>query len=79
MADNYNTKRKGAELPIDYNKLPPEEYLGKFAYQVQVLLLTLTDVNTKQKDRFGVTTYLKDVITLMLENRPEDPIDFVAD
>jgi hypothetical protein len=29
-------------------------------------------------DRYGVTTYLKDVITLVLENRPDDPIDFIG-
>jgi len=30
-------------------------------------------------DRNGITTYLKDVITLVLENRPEEPLDFMAD
>ena len=30
-------------------------------------------------DRYAVTTYFKDVITLVLENRPEDPLEFIAD
>lgn len=29
-------------------------------------------------DRFGVTTYMKDVITLLLENRPEDCLQFMS-
>ena len=30
-------------------------------------------------DRLGVTAYLKDAITLLLENRPHKPIEFLAD
>ena len=30
-------------------------------------------------DRSNLTVYLKDVVTLVLENRPEDPVAFVAD
>jgi hypothetical protein len=30
-------------------------------------------------DKTGVTTVLKDMMTLLLENRPEDPIRFIAD
>ena len=30
-------------------------------------------------DRYGVTAYMKDVVTLLLENRPPEPIDFIAD
>ena len=30
-------------------------------------------------DRCGVTAYLKDVVTLLLENQPAKPIDFLAD
>ena len=30
-------------------------------------------------DRNGVTAYMKDVVTLLLESRPEDPLQFVAD
>lgn len=29
--------------------------------------------------RTGVTTYLKDIITLLLENRPEDCLQFISD
>lgn len=29
-------------------------------------------------DRHGVTAYLKDVVTLLLENKPESPIAFIA-
>ena len=29
-------------------------------------------------DRYGVTAYLKDVVTLLLENRPASPVAFVA-
>ena len=28
-------------------------------------------------DRYGVTAYLKDVVTLLIENRPAQPIEFV--
>jgi hypothetical protein len=30
-------------------------------------------------DKYAITTYFKDVITLVLENRPEDPLEFMAD
>ena len=30
-------------------------------------------------EKHGVTAYLKDMITVMLENRPEKPLEFVAD
>eukprot|EP00756_Hemistasia_phaeocysticola_P059849 Hpha_TRINITY_DN36839_c0_g1::TRINITY_DN36839_c0_g1_i1::g.139788::m.139788 len=30
-------------------------------------------------DRFSVTAYLKDVSTLLLENRPDEPLSFIAD
>uniref|UniRef100_A0A7S4KYP1 EF-hand domain-containing protein n=1 Tax=Guillardia theta TaxID=55529 RepID=A0A7S4KYP1_GUITH len=30
-------------------------------------------------DKFGVNVYLKDCITLVLENRPEKPLEFIAD
>jgi hypothetical protein len=30
-------------------------------------------------DKTGVTTILKDMMTLLLENRPDDPIRFIAD
>eukprot|EP01062_Namystynia_karyoxenos_P027980 TRINITY_DN21299_c2_g1_i1.p1 TRINITY_DN21299_c2_g1~~TRINITY_DN21299_c2_g1_i1.p1 ORF type:complete len:339 (+),score=119.24 TRINITY_DN21299_c2_g1_i1:94-1017(+) len=30
-------------------------------------------------DRFSVTAYLKDVSTLLLENRPDEPLAFIAD
>eukprot|EP00761_Pharyngomonas_kirbyi_P010524 gb/GECH01010544.1/.p1 GENE.gb/GECH01010544.1/~~gb/GECH01010544.1/.p1 ORF type:complete len:296 (+),score=38.75 gb/GECH01010544.1/:1-888(+) len=30
-------------------------------------------------NKYGIDAYLKDVTTLMLENRPEDPIHFMAD
>jgi len=30
-------------------------------------------------DESGLTVYLKDVVTLCLENRPEDPVAFIAD
>ncbi|KAL9642160.1 hypothetical protein ABK040_007165 [Willaertia magna] len=30
-------------------------------------------------DQTGVTTYLKDAITLILENRPEDPLEFLSE
>ena len=30
-------------------------------------------------DASGLTVYLKDVVTLCLENRPEDPVAFVAE
>jgi len=30
-------------------------------------------------DKSGVTTYLKDAITLMLENRPNNPMEFLAE
>ena len=30
-------------------------------------------------DRSSLTVYLKDVVTLVLENRPADPIGFIAD
>ena len=29
-------------------------------------------------DRYGVTAYMKDVVTLLLENRPASPIAFIA-
>ena len=29
-------------------------------------------------DRCGVTAYMKDVVTLLLENRPEEPIEFIC-
>lgn len=35
--------------------------------------------STEYLDKHGVTTYLKDVVTLLLENRPEDPMEFMAD
>ena len=30
-------------------------------------------------ERNGVTQYMKDVVTLLLENRPEKPLEFMAD
>eukprot|EP00965_Chrysotila_dentata_P129810 4290991-Pleurochrysis_carterae.AAC.2 len=30
-------------------------------------------------DRYGVTAYMKDMVTLLLENRPEKPIEFIAE
>ena len=29
-------------------------------------------------DRYGVTAYMKDVVTLLLENRPASPIAFIS-
>lgn len=36
-------------------------------------------VDTTAFDRSSLTVYLKDVVTLVLENRPADPIAFIAD
>lgn len=30
-------------------------------------------------DQAGVSAYIKDVVTLLLENRPESPVDFISD
>eukprot|EP00755_Sulcionema_specki_P014877 Sspe_Gene.57863::Locus_31750_Transcript_1_1_Confidence_1.000_Length_924::g.57863::m.57863 len=30
-------------------------------------------------DKYSVTAYLKDVVTLLLENRPDSPVEFIAD
>ena len=29
-------------------------------------------------DRFGITAYMKDVLTLLLENRPNEPVEFMS-
>lgn len=35
--------------------------------------------NEEYLDRYGVTTYLKDLVTLLLENRPDAPLEFATD
>lgn len=38
-----------------------------------------TATDEEYLERAGVTAYLKDVTTLLLENRPADPIHFIAE
>ena len=43
--------------------------------------MSTSDMNDVESylDRSGVEAYVKDALTLMLENRPEQPINFLVD
>jgi hypothetical protein len=64
-------------------KLSPEEYLERSAINRIHQLLIRFIVNQVHGlllcSRHGVTAYVKDMITVLLENRPEKPLEFISD
>lgn len=51
------------------SNVQPEDYLGIFN-RIHIL---------RYLEKSNVNTYLKEAISLLLENRPENPILFLAD
>jgi len=66
LNSNLNSGQGGDQFSMQ--NMQPEDYLGILS---KILSLSL--------ERANVNTYLREAISLLLENRPENPILFLAD